>query len=69
MADLIYSNSKISRYINEYVHSERDRIILQRRLIDGWSYTEIASVVNMDRTTCWHRVEKFMAKHYKHFSG
>ena len=69
MDDLCYSNAKLSRYIEEYVHSETDRIILRRKLIDGWSYSEIAAVVNLDRTTCWHRVEKFLAKHYKHFSG
>ena len=69
MDELKYSNSALSRYIEDYVHSETDRIILRRKLIDGWSYSEIAAVVNLDRTTCWHRVEKFLAKHYKHFSG
>ena len=68
MDDLRYSNTKLSRYIEDYVHSETDRIILRRKLIDGWSYSEIAAVVNLDRTTCWHRVEKFLAKHYKQFS-
>lgn len=68
MGELQYSNSKLSQYIEEYVHSEDDRIILRRRLIDGWSYSEIAAVVKLDKTTCWHRVEKFLAKNYKHFS-
>lgn len=69
MDELKYSNSRLARYIDDYVHSETDRIILRHKLIDGWSYSEIAAVVNLDRTTCWHRVEKFLAKHYKHFSG
>lgn len=64
-----YSNFKLERYIEEFVHSEVDRVILRRRLIDGWSYSEIAQVVHLDRTTCWHRVERFLAKNYKHFSG
>lgn len=68
MDEFKYSNSRLARYIDEYVHSETDRIILQRRLIDGWSYSEIAAVVKLDKTTCWHRVEKFLAKNYKHFS-
>lgn len=68
MDDLHYSNSRLARYIDDYVHSETDRIILRRRLIDGWSYSEIASVVKLDKTTCWHRVERFLAKNYKHFS-
>ena len=65
--DIRYSNSRLARYIDEYVHSETDRIILRRKLIDGWSYSEIAAVVQLDKTTCWHRVEKFLARHYKHF--
>ena len=68
MDDLRYSNSRLARYIDDYVHSDIDRIILRRRLIDGWSYSEIAAVVKLDKTTCWHRVEKFLAKNYKHFS-
>lgn len=68
MDDFKYSNSALARYIEEYVHSEIDRIILRRKLLDGWSYSEIAAVVKLDKTTCWHRVEKFLAKNYKHFS-
>ena len=30
-----YLNSKLRELIEEYVHSERDRAILKRRLIDG----------------------------------
>ena len=32
-----YSNSQIREIIGEYIHSERDRAILSRRLIDGIS--------------------------------
>ena len=67
MDDLQYSNIRLAHFIENYVHSETDRIILRRRLIDGWSYAEIAAVVNLDKTTCWHRVEKFLAKNYKKF--
>lgn len=69
MDELHYSNVRLNRYIEEFVHSETDRIILRRKLIDGWSYSEIAAVVHLDRTTCWHRVEKFLKKHYKEFSS
>ena len=68
MDEIVYANSELERYIDEYVHSEVDRIILKRKLIDGWTYSEISAVVRLDRTTCWHRVEKFIAKHYKRFS-
>lgn len=67
MDELKYSSSRLASYIDDYVHSETDRIILRRKLIDGWSYSEIAAVVKLDKTTCWHRVEKFLARHYKLF--
>lgn len=30
-----YTNSAVAEAIDEYIHSERDRAILKRRLIDG----------------------------------
>jgi len=37
-----YSNSEIIKVIDEYIHSERDRAILKRRLIDGITYEKLA---------------------------
>lgn len=37
-----YSNSEIEKVINEYIHSERDRAILKRRLIDGICFEPLA---------------------------
>ena len=37
-----YTNSQISHLIDEYIHSERDRKILKRRLIDGLTYERLA---------------------------
>ena len=37
-----YSNSEISEIIDEYVHSERDRALLKRRLIDGVTQERLA---------------------------
>lgn len=37
-----YSNSEILLLINDLVHSERDRNILKRRLVDGVPYDRIA---------------------------
>lgn len=37
-----YSNSQIEKIIDDYVHSERDRKILKRRLIDGICYEPLA---------------------------
>ena len=38
-----YSNSQIERLINEHIHSDRDRLILKLRLVDGWTYERIAN--------------------------
>ena len=37
-----YSNSEIIKVIDEYIHSERDRAILKRRLVDGLTYENLA---------------------------
>lgn len=37
-----YTNSQIEHLIDEYIHSERDRKILKRRLIDGICYEPLA---------------------------
>lgn len=37
-----YSNSQITELINEWIHSERDRAILKRRLVDGLTYEKLA---------------------------
>lgn len=37
-----YTNSEISKVIDEYLHSQRDRAVLKRRLIDGICYEPLA---------------------------
>lgn len=37
-----YTNSEIDRRIAERIHSERDRQIMRRRLIDGRTYDELS---------------------------
>lgn len=37
-----YTNSQISDLIDEYIHSERNRQMLKRRLIDGICYEPLA---------------------------
>ena len=37
-----YMNSQILDAIGEYVHSDRDRTLLARRLIDGITYERLA---------------------------
>ena len=42
-----YTNSRIRELIAEYIHSSRDRIILEKRLIDGLTYERIAEDMDM----------------------
>ena len=37
-----YRNSEMSALIDEHIHSERDRKILKRRLVDGVCYEPLA---------------------------
>lgn len=42
-----YSNSLIREAIDEYIHSERDRAILKRRLVDGICFEPLADEFQM----------------------
>lgn len=61
-----YSNSEIERLIDEYIHSERDRAILKRRLIDGAIYEQIAEEMDIHETTCRRRVYRLQNELFKH---
>lgn len=37
-----YTNSKIRELIDEYLHSDRDRRLLYRRLVDGVTFERLA---------------------------
>lgn len=45
-----YSNSGMILLIDEYIHSERDRKILKRRLIDGLTYESLAEEFDLSVT-------------------
>ena len=42
-----YMNSQIRLLIAEHIHSERDRKILERRLIDGITFERLAEEMEM----------------------
>ena len=42
-----YRNSRIREIIAEHIHSERDRKILERRLIDGITFEKLAEEFDM----------------------
>ena len=61
-----YTNSQIRALIDEYVHSERDRAILKRRLVDGICFEPLAEEFGMsDRQikTIVYRAEKILFSH------
>lgn len=61
-----YTNSQISGIIDEYIHSERDRKLLKRRLIDGITYERIAEEFDLSVRqvkTIVYRAEKKIFDH------
>lgn len=61
-----YTNSQIRALIDEYIHSERDRAILKRRLIDGICFEPLAEEFQMsDRQikTIVYRCEQELFRH------
>ena len=58
-----YTNSQIRELIAEHIHSERDRRILERRLIDGITFERLAeeSDLSVRQTkTIVHRSEEIL---------
>jgi DNA-directed RNA polymerase specialized sigma24 family protein len=42
-----YTNSQAREAIAEHIHSSRDRLILEKRLIDGFTFEKIAEDLDM----------------------
>ena len=63
-----YTNSQIRALIDEYIHSERDRAILRRRLIDGICYEPLAEEFDLSARqvkTIVYRAEKKLFSHVR----
>ena len=63
-----YTNSRIRELIGEHIHSERDREILCRRLIDGITIEKLAEEFDLSpRQTrnIIHRNEEILFRHIK----
>ena len=43
-----YTNRQITELIDDHIHSERNRQILKRRLVDGLTYDELAFEFKLD---------------------
>lgn len=64
-----YTNSQIRDLIAEYIHSERDRIILERRLIDGLTFERLAEEVGMSVKAVRVIVHKQEEVLFRHIPG
>ena len=61
-----YSNSQISGVIDDYIHNERDRKILKRRLIDGVLYEHLAEEFDLSVQRVKAIVYKGQDKIFRH---
>jgi DNA-directed RNA polymerase specialized sigma24 family protein len=62
-----YSNSQIADLIDEWIHSERDRAIMKRRLIDGLTFEKLAEEFDMSVRQIKRIVYKCSESLFKHF--
>ena len=61
-----YTNSRIREVIADYIHSERDRRILERRLIDGITFERLAEEFDMSPRQMKNIVYKAQVKLFRH---
>ena len=60
------SNTQIANAIDEWIHSERDRKILKRRLIDGICFEPLADEFGLSVRQMKNIVSKAEAKLFRH---
>lgn len=56
-----YTNSNIERLIEEHVHSQRDRDVMRRRLIDGICFEPLAEEFDLSVS----QIKRIVYKHEK----
>lgn len=61
-----YTNSRIRELIAEWIHSERDRRLLERRLIDGVTFERLAEEFDMSVRGTKNIVYKLQEQLFKH---
>ena len=61
-----YTNSQIREIIGEWIHSERDRRLLERRLIDGLTFERLAEEFDMSERQARRIVYKLQEQLFKH---
>lgn len=61
-----YTNSQMQALIDEYIHSERDRAILKRRLIDGVCFEPLAEEFDMSDRQIKRIIYKLQERLFMH---
>jgi AraC-like DNA-binding protein len=61
-----YTNSQICALIDEHIHSDRDRRILKRRLIDGICFEPLAEEFDMSDRQIKRIIYKLQEQLFKH---
>lgn len=61
-----YTNSQIANLIDEYIHSQRDRLILKSRYIDGLTYERLSEKYDVSVKQIRNIILKSEAALFKH---
>lgn len=63
-----YTNSQIRDLIKEYIHSDRDRKLIYKRLVDGVGLEKLGEMFGLTRRQVWNivkRNEEILFRHIK----
>lgn len=63
------SNTKIKEWIDEYIHSERDRALLKRRLCDGICFEPLAEEFDLSVRQTKKIVYNVQERFFKYFKA
>lgn len=61
-----YTNSQIRALIAEHIHSTRDREILEKRLVDGYTFDMLSAEFSMSQRQIRRIVYNLQVKLFKH---
>ena len=61
-----YTNTKIKDIIDDYVHKERDRLILKRRFVDGICFEPLSEEFGLSVTQTKNIVRKYEYRIFSH---
>ena len=61
-----YTNSRIREIIAEYVHSSRDRSVMEKRYIDGLTFEKLAEVHELSVSQVKRIIKKNAAVIFRH---